>query len=171
MSTVAPAPSSTLPSSVPDIIDIDSIQNDVTRTTVSDTHQLLRRLSLATSTLPSTIPMASDTDLIASFSVDPVSLIAPGQDPWEDVLHDKLDALMYAGGRSKNSLELSQSIRRGELGMTGVTRWFEKSLFELNIPLGMLEPRIERIIQAMLLLCVLYLLHAWLLTVKQWCVS
>ncbi|KAJ7811049.1 hypothetical protein B0H14DRAFT_3755845 [Mycena olivaceomarginata] len=105
-----------------DIIDVDSPPDGIStplRTPESDTQHLLTRLRLVISALPSTIPLATDTDLISSFTVNPVTLVGPGQDPWEDVIHQKIDSLMYDGGRSKNSVELAQSIRRGEMGMTG----------------------------------------------------
>jgi hypothetical protein len=70
---------------------------------------------------------------------------------------------MYDGGRSKNSVELAQSIRRGEMGMTGLANWFERCFFGLDISLGMLEPRIERLIQAMHLLYVVYIFDFCLL--------
>jgi hypothetical protein len=104
------------------------------------------------STLPTTIPLGCETDLIASFSSNAVTLIGPGQDTWEEVIHGQIDRLMYDGGRPKNSLELSLSVRRGELGMNGFANWLETCFFELGIGLGMLEMRIERIIQAMVLL-------------------
>ncbi|KAJ6616154.1 hypothetical protein B0H10DRAFT_1949362 [Mycena sp. CBHHK59/15] len=59
--------------------------------------------------------------------------------------------LSFTAGDKKGS-QLSQIIRRGELGMTGFANWVESCFFELGIPLGMLEPRIDRIIQAMVLL-------------------
>jgi hypothetical protein len=59
---------------------------------------------------------------------------------------------MYEGGRPKNSIELSQSVRRGEIGMAGLAKWLERCFFGLHIPLGMLEPWIEHLIEAMCLL-------------------
>ncbi|KAK6977174.1 hypothetical protein R3P38DRAFT_3377681 [Favolaschia claudopus] len=123
------------------------------RTDASDERRtILTRLRSTISTLPLTIPVASDDDLTAPFAVDPTTLIAGSEDPWEDILHGILDRLMYDGGRSKNSLELSHSVRRGDLGMACLATWIEKCLYDINVPLGNLEPRIERIIQAMVLL-------------------
>ncbi|KAJ6562690.1 hypothetical protein B0H10DRAFT_1966453 [Mycena sp. CBHHK59/15] len=68
---------------------------------------MLRQLRLAISTLPLSIPLATATDLIATFAVDPVTLVGPGQDAWEDVIHDIFDVLMYDEGRSRNTLQLS----------------------------------------------------------------
>ncbi|KAJ6616569.1 hypothetical protein B0H10DRAFT_1949035 [Mycena sp. CBHHK59/15] len=113
---------------------------------------LLGRLRVTISTLPTTIPIACDTDLLAQFSVNPVMLIGCDQDPWEDVIHRMIDTFTYEGGRPRDSLQLSQFIRRGELGMTGFANWVESCFFQLNIPLGMLEPRIDHIIHAMILL-------------------
>lgn len=126
------------------IIDVGSIPDPSGQ---SDPRKvILAQLHVVISTLPSTIPLACDSNLIASFSGNPVPLVAPNQDPWEDVIHGIIDSLMYDGGRSKNSLELSLSIRRGELGMAGLANWMEKCFFELGISLGMLEPRIEHLI-------------------------
>ncbi|KAJ6583712.1 hypothetical protein B0H10DRAFT_2234749 [Mycena sp. CBHHK59/15] len=142
------------------IIDVDLLVDDVGFDSDLPPHPmdsdprgaLLSRLRIAISTIPSTIPLGCDTDHLASFSVNPVTLVGPGQDPWEDVVHGVIDAIMYDGGRSKDTVQLSQIIRRGELGMTGFANWVESCFFELGIPLGMLEPRIDRIIQAMVLL-------------------
>lgn len=146
---------------VAEVIDVDSAP-DVSagpnvdlppHTLESDPHQvLLAQLRAVISTLPTTIPLGCETDLIASFSSNAVTLIGPGQDTWEEVIHGQIDRLMYDGGRPKNSLELSLSVRRGELGMNGFANWLETCFFELGIGLGMLEMRIERIIQAMVLL-------------------
>jgi hypothetical protein len=113
---------------------------------------MLRQLRLAISTLPLSIPPATATDLIATFAVDPVTLVRPGQDAWEDVIHDIFDVLVYDEGRSRNALQLSQFIRRGDLGMVGFVNWLEKCLFVLNISANLVESRIERITQAMILL-------------------
>jgi hypothetical protein len=137
---------------VSDIIDVNSLDSiPVPPGTLElETRQLLARLGLVISGLPSTIPLVSDTDPILSFSVNPVTLVGPGQDAWEDVIHGKIDSLMYKGGRPKNSIELSQSVRRREIGMAGLAKWLERCFFGLHIPLGMLKPRIERLIEAML---------------------
>ncbi|KAJ7936804.1 hypothetical protein B0H13DRAFT_1852875 [Mycena leptocephala] len=132
------------------IINVDSIPNPSGQSDLRKV--ILAGLHVVISTLPSTIPLACDSDLIASFSGNPVPLVAPNQDTWEDVIHRIIDSLMYDEGRSKNNLELSLSIRRGELGMAGLANWMEKCFFELGISLGMLESRIERLIQAMVLL-------------------
>ncbi|KAJ6583650.1 hypothetical protein B0H10DRAFT_1962136 [Mycena sp. CBHHK59/15] len=113
---------------------------------------MLQQLRLAISTLPLGIPLATATDLIATFAVDPVTLVGPGQDAWEDVIHNIFDVLMYDKGQLRNTLQLSQFIRRGDLGMVGFVNWLEKCLFVLNISANLVESRIERITQAMILL-------------------
>ncbi|KAJ6459302.1 hypothetical protein C8R45DRAFT_942329 [Mycena sanguinolenta] len=153
-----PTPPHLAPSSLILVIDDDDDVADATPIADADAltsdprNVLLARFRLVISTLPPTIPLASDSDPITSFAINPATLVGPGQDPWEDVIHRAIDSLMYDGGRSKNSLELSHSIRRGENGMSGLANWMEKCFFDLHISLGMLEPRIERLIQAMLFL-------------------
>ncbi|KAJ6583683.1 hypothetical protein B0H10DRAFT_2339210 [Mycena sp. CBHHK59/15] len=105
---------------------------------------LLTRLRTAISTLPTTTPVAFDNDLLATFSVNPTTLIAPSQDPWEDVLHGLIDSFTYEGGKPRSTIQLSTLIRRGDLGMNGFAKWIEACFFELNIPLGALEMRVER---------------------------
>ncbi|KAJ6632294.1 hypothetical protein B0H10DRAFT_1937946 [Mycena sp. CBHHK59/15] len=86
--------------------------------------------------LPPTLSAPSDTrheqhvasDLLASFAADPVTLIGPGQDAWEDVIHGMFDRLLYEGGRLRNGIEISQFIRRGEMGMGRFANWLEKCL-------------------------------------------
>ncbi|KAK6977813.1 hypothetical protein R3P38DRAFT_2809893 [Favolaschia claudopus] len=134
--------------------DVECIAHDIPEleSFPNEARVLLARLRSVILTLPSTVGVAENTDILASFAVDPTTLVQPGQDAWEDVIHDEIDTLMYDGGRSKNNVELSQSIRRGELGMLCLADWLEKCLFQLKIPLGMLERRIERLIDAMVLL-------------------
>lgn len=117
-------------------------------------HQVQTRTHDLRSRVPSvtTVPLASPSDPLAAFAVDPVPLIAPGQDAWEDVILDMFTPLLYENGRPRNGVELSQIIRRGDLGMGGFANFIERCLFVLNIPPGNFEMRIERIVQAMLLL-------------------
>ncbi|KAJ6619261.1 hypothetical protein B0H10DRAFT_2189109 [Mycena sp. CBHHK59/15] len=113
---------------------------------------LLTWLHTAISTLPTTTPVALDNDLLTTFSVNPTTLIAPSQDPWEDVLHGLIDSFTYEGGKPRSTTQLSTLIRRGDLGMNGFAKWIEACFFELNIPLGALEMRVEHMIHAMILL-------------------
>ncbi|KAK7059367.1 hypothetical protein R3P38DRAFT_960522 [Favolaschia claudopus] len=56
------------------------------RTDASDERRIiLTRLRSIISTLPLTIPVASNDDLTAPFAVDPTTLIAGSEDPWEDI--------------------------------------------------------------------------------------
>ncbi|KAJ6595272.1 hypothetical protein B0H10DRAFT_1960549 [Mycena sp. CBHHK59/15] len=137
--STTPASSNSVPVSDPTpsastsrIIDVDLLVDDVGFDSDLPPHPmdidphsaLLSRLHIAISTIPSTIPLGCDTDHLTSFSVNPVMLVGPGQDPWEDVVHGVIDAIMYDGGRSKDTVQLSQIICRGELGMTGFANWF-----------------------------------------------
>ncbi|KAJ7920353.1 hypothetical protein B0H13DRAFT_1867697 [Mycena leptocephala] len=100
---------------------------------------MLRQLRVVISTLPSSIPPATATDLIATFAVDPITLVAPGQDAWKDVIHNIFDALRYDEGRSRNALQLSQVIRQGDLGMSSGAKT------TADLPLVPLDP-ITRVI-------------------------
>ncbi|KAJ6550561.1 hypothetical protein B0H10DRAFT_2379639 [Mycena sp. CBHHK59/15] len=119
---------------------------------------LLRRLQITVSTLPVTVPLGCNTDLLAAFCVDPVTLVGREKDAiasaWEDVIHDILDTLTWSKDerRYRTSIELSHLIKRGELGMMAFSTWVEKCFFGLNIDAGMMESRLERVIQAMILL-------------------
>ncbi|KAJ7906531.1 hypothetical protein B0H13DRAFT_2333370 [Mycena leptocephala] len=138
------------------IIDVDAdslgMDSDINPPPIDSRGILLRRLQVVISTLPSGIPLASASDLLASFAVDPITLVGPGQDAWEDIIHGMFDRLTYEGGRPRNAIEISQIIRRGEMGMDAFAIWLEKCFFALNISAAMVEDRIERIIQGMLLL-------------------
>ncbi|KAJ6569968.1 hypothetical protein B0H10DRAFT_2238051 [Mycena sp. CBHHK59/15] len=104
------------------------------------------------STLPSSVPAAQNGDLISTFAVDPTTLILPGQDAWEDVIHGLFNCLLLNGAHHKNTVELSGVIRRGPLGMNGFFSWLEICFNQLHISPAMVENRVERIIQAMMLL-------------------
>ncbi|KAJ7276899.1 hypothetical protein C8J57DRAFT_1584321 [Mycena rebaudengoi] len=113
---------------------------------------LLSRLRVAISTLPSSVPLAQTGDFISSFAVDPTTLVLPGLDAWEDVIHGAFDAFLLDGPRHKNTVQLSELIRRGELGMGGFLKWLEICFFQLKISPAMVEDRVQRIVQAMILL-------------------
>ncbi|KAJ6544729.1 hypothetical protein B0H10DRAFT_1970091 [Mycena sp. CBHHK59/15] len=113
---------------------------------------LLSRLQAVISTLPSSVPAAQNGDLISTFAVDPTTLILPGQDAWEDVIHGLFNCLLLNGAHHKNTVELSGVIRRGPLGMNGFFSWLEICFNQLHISPAMVENRVERIIQAMMLL-------------------
>ncbi|KAJ6549197.1 hypothetical protein B0H10DRAFT_2242974 [Mycena sp. CBHHK59/15] len=108
--------------------------------------------SAVISTLPSSVPAAQNGDLISTFAVDPTTPILPGQDAWEDVIHGLFNCLLLNGAHHKNTVELSGVIRRGPLGMNGFFSWLEICFNQLHISPAMVENRVERIIQAMMLL-------------------
>ncbi|KAJ7236459.1 hypothetical protein C8J57DRAFT_1247700 [Mycena rebaudengoi] len=140
------------------VIDVDQIPDSP----ISDPHiptnatdpgdVLLSRLRTAISTLPSSVPLAHAGDFLSRFSVDPTALLLPGQDPWEDMIHGAFDSFLLDGPNRKNCVQLSEVIRRGELGMDGFLNWLEICFFQLKISPPMVEDRVERIIQAMILL-------------------
>ncbi|KAJ6518457.1 hypothetical protein DFH09DRAFT_1098529 [Mycena vulgaris] len=79
---------------------------------------LLHHLRVVISTLLSSIPSASG--LLASFAADPVALVGPGQDAWEDVIHGMFNGLFYEGARCRNGIDgsammLVMKMREGAL--------------------------------------------------------
>ncbi|KAJ6559021.1 hypothetical protein B0H10DRAFT_1967084 [Mycena sp. CBHHK59/15] len=86
---------------------------------------LLSRLQAVISTLPSSVPAAQNGDLISTFAVDPTTLILPAR---------------------------TLGKMRGPLGMNGFFSWLEICFNQLHISPAMVENRVERIIQAMMLL-------------------
>ncbi|KAJ6591978.1 hypothetical protein B0H10DRAFT_1960652 [Mycena sp. CBHHK59/15] len=100
---------------------------------------LLSRLQAVISTLPSSVPAAQNGDLISTFAVDPTTLILPGQDAWEDVIHGLFNCLLLNGAHHKNTVELSGVIRRGPLGMNGFFSWLEICFNQLHISPAMVE--------------------------------
>ena len=76
--------------------------------------------------------------------------VEAGQDPWES-----LDpALNIAIGYSVSVEEIARIIRRGGYGMDGMYRWLDKCVVELKVDEKLLEMKIQRLIDAMVLLCV-----------------
>ncbi|KAJ7663774.1 hypothetical protein DFH06DRAFT_1324291 [Mycena polygramma] len=149
---VPPSPSS-------DLADVDMDLDDSSPSLYSGQITiLLSRLRVVISTLPSSIPFASGTDLIASFAnVDMMALVGHGQelDPWPEMhklIQQMFDSLLCNDGQPRNAVQLSQLIRRGELGMNGFADWIEKCFFTFNLPLEMGKDHVEQVIQAMLLL-------------------
>ncbi|KAJ6473872.1 hypothetical protein C8R45DRAFT_1103543 [Mycena sanguinolenta] len=80
----------------PDIIDVDSMpeSSEPNPLCTSDlaAQELLARLGLTISTLPSTSALATPEDMLASFAGDPTALVGPDQDPWEDVIRGAITA-------------------------------------------------------------------------------
>ncbi|KAJ7776662.1 hypothetical protein B0H14DRAFT_2631673 [Mycena olivaceomarginata] len=101
---------------------------------------------------PLTIPPATADDLISQFHVDPVGFVVSPTVPWEELIKKALNDFLNDGSRSKNTLELSQLIRRGNLGIDGFSIWLRRCLSELEISPRVVEGRVRQIIRAMMFL-------------------
>jgi hypothetical protein len=124
----------------------------------SDQNVLLADLDAAISSLPLTILPATADDLISLFLVDPVDFVVSPTVPWEELIKKALDDFLNDGSRSKNTLELSQLIRRGNLGINGFSIRLRRCFSELEISPRVVEGRVRQIIRAMMFLCVIFYL-------------
>ncbi|KAJ6552379.1 hypothetical protein B0H10DRAFT_1968424 [Mycena sp. CBHHK59/15] len=100
------------------------------------------------------VPLARTDDFLSTFATNPSLSILEGEDPWESFVHDQIDSLLVLpqSATRRNAVQLSEIIRHGPLGMAGFYKWLRACLFELNVPAGVFEHRVERIISAMIIL-------------------
>jgi hypothetical protein len=96
--------------------------------------------------LPHTVPAGVPLDPLAALSCLPKDLIFDGQDAWEDVVNPMLDRLLGFGTTQD---DIHALIRRGQYGMDGVYRYFRSCICDLDIPVGLLEGKIGRLVDAM----------------------
>ncbi len=110
----------------------------------------MAELSQVVRSLPSSIPLAVATDDLAAYSGHPRDAADDDEDdPWEGV--DR--ALNRTIGYGQTNAQISAIIRRGPLGMDGLVSWLEKCISDLGINEGLLEGKIGRLVDAMLLWC------------------
>ena len=76
--------------------------------------------------------------------------VEAGEDPWESL--DPALNLVISYGASVG--EIAGIIRHGDYGMDGMYQWLEKCVVELKVDEGLLEMKIQRLIDVMVLLCV-----------------
>jgi hypothetical protein len=110
---------------------------------------LFQSLRNCIDTLPTTVEIASKTDLLAHFSGDPVLEIEEGSDPWEN-LDPALNIVVSYGASVR---EIAGIIRRGDYGMDGMYRWLKKCVAVLKVDEALLEMKVQCLIDAMILLC------------------
>ena len=111
---------------------------------------LFQSLKNCIDTLPTTVESASKTNILARFSGDPILEVEEGTDPWES-----LDpALNIVVGYGASVEEIAGIIRRGDYGMDGMYQWLKKCVTVLNVDEVLLEKKVQRLIDAMILLCV-----------------
>ncbi|KJA13394.1 hypothetical protein HYPSUDRAFT_151636, partial [Hypholoma sublateritium FD-334 SS-4] len=107
----------------------------------------------AISSLPDNIPIGTEEDTIAQFSGDPSSGLEDDEDGWEMV--DK--ALNRVIGYGTTATEIENIIRRGRYGMDGMFLWLKECVYTLGIDEALLENKVDRLISAMLNLCVVHM--------------
>ena len=112
---------------------------------------LLAKLQAAITTLPDTIPIRTQEDIIAQFSGDPGIGLGNEEDAWEMI--DK--ALNHVIGYGTTATEIENIIRRGQYGMDGMLLWLEGCVYTFKIDEALLENKVECLINAMLNLCVI----------------
>ncbi|KAF9473610.1 hypothetical protein BDN70DRAFT_937308 [Pholiota conissans] len=112
-------------------------------------HTLLQDLLHTIQSLPTSIPVGLPSDDLGALFYSPKDLLQDGEDAWEDVINPTLDRLL---GFGIDSTALQALIRRGDFGMDGVYRYFKTCICELSIDAGLLEGKIGRLIEAMVVL-------------------
>lgn len=111
---------------------------------------LLDQLKSVIDSLPTEVPYGVDSDDLAVFAGSPRAYIQQDDEAWENI--DPL--LNQVIGYGATPEIISQRIRRGKFGMDGMYTWLKVCIEELNISEGLLEGKINRLIDAMLLLYV-----------------
>lgn len=117
-------------------------------------HVLLSRLRALTVNLPLSVPIGYQGEPLACFAVNPELLVQPGQDAWEDVVDPTFNQVI---GFGRTTIEIAGFIRRGQYGMDGFCNWTAACLESLKISPSLLEMRLDRVMQAMIHLCELFL--------------
>ena len=102
----------------------------------------LRQLVLC---LSLTVPKGTSTDSISQFSASLRDSIPAGEDAWE-VIDKTLNNLL---GYGKSTKQIAAQIRRGPLGADGLIRWLEACLEDLHIDEGLLQPKFDRLLDAL----------------------
>ena len=111
---------------------------------------LVDRLRAATRMLPVTVRVGTEDDVLAQFSSAPFVDPSEYDDAWEMV--DK--TLNGAIGYGTSVAAVSAIIRRGRFGMDGLCDWLETCILEYGIDPNLLEGKVQRLLDAMSLLCV-----------------
>lgn len=106
---------------------------------------ILQRFYRTIQSLPQTVPIGVPLDPLAALSCLPKDLIFDGQDAWEDVVNPMLDRLLGFGMTKDDVHDL---IRRGQYGMDGVFRYFHSCICDLDIHAGLLEGKIDCLVDA-----------------------
>ncbi|KAF8160309.1 hypothetical protein BJ912DRAFT_1151048 [Pholiota molesta] len=114
---------------------------------LSNQHPLLRHLRHVIDTLPSSVPEGVQSDALAAYSSLPV--IDPDDD--EGPFHSIDSALNRIIGFGATAASLKPLIRRGQFGMDGLFRYLRVCIEDIKIEPVLLEGKIERLVDAMVL--------------------
>ncbi len=109
----------------------------------------LGRLGEAISRIPHTIPEAMDGDPLASFPLNPASIVAPdlhGDELWEKVLNGFLKSVLGWGNVER---ELTAKIRRGEKGVEGILRFAKYFVEARGVDERLFEGKLSPLVEAM----------------------
>jgi hypothetical protein len=113
---------------------------------------LIDRLRVAIRMLPITVLVGTEDDVLAQFARAPFVDPSEYDDAWEMV--DK--TLNGAIGYGMSVAAVSAIIRRGRFGMDGLCDWLETCILEYGINPNLLEGKVQRLLDAMSLLCVFF---------------
>jgi hypothetical protein len=142
--------------------------NEISRSTVSNSHSMLQQFRALVSNLPPSVPTACPTDVLAQFGGDLLAMARPvidaGEDPWEVVIDPLLNRTI---GYGKSVVQIAEIVKRGDLGMDGFCNWISVCLDELNISPLLLEMKLERVFDAMVHLYVLPIIYKTILILKS----
>ncbi|KAF4615995.1 hypothetical protein D9613_011212 [Agrocybe pediades] len=111
-----------------------------------DSQGLLARLSRIISGLPETVAIGLPSDILAGFRGRPQDLLDPDDEPWE-VIDKTLNRVIGFGATKEDVMGI---IRRGEYGMDAMFGWLEACIRDLRVDEGLLEGKVNRLIDAMI---------------------
>ncbi len=109
--------------------------------------ELVGQLRLAAQTLPETVPEGRHGDGLFSGFQEP-----PCPDPSEEeheIFFNK--SLHSAFGWNETAESLSKRLTRGPMGVEALCGWLEVAITKWNLQGGILEPRVERMLEAITL--------------------
>lgn len=105
--------------------------------------RMIRSLALSAITLPLHVGEGKAGDVLASFAGK------PSPDPLTNDHSEFFNRSLHAAfGWGQTIEELSNSLRRGPLGVKALCSWLEVAVLEYGLEPALLEPRIERMMEA-----------------------
>lgn len=122
---------------------------DMVELATKATQKKFKRLTRLSELLPSSIPVATEADLLAALSKDPsIGVAVQEGQPAYDVFEDKLNKVLHSVFQGKTTAELSMLIRRGSLGLNAFQKWVEICVQKLYLPITLFDAHIERLVDA-----------------------